>query len=66
MSHYCGVELTNIPITATVVYVEMKLLSNYCLTTVVLNLQVYQLLLKKLLLNYCSVEMKLLSNYCTT
>ena len=38
--------------------------SNYCLTTVVWNWQVHQLLLK-LLLNYCSVEMKLLSNYCT-
>ena len=35
--------------------------SNYCLTTVVLNWQVHQLLLK-LLFNYCSVIM---SNYCT-
>ena len=38
--------------------------SNYCLTTVVFNWQVYKLL-SKLLLNYCSMEMKLLSNYCT-
>ena len=38
--------------------------SNYCLTILVFNWQVYQLL-SKLLLNCCSVEMKLLSNYCT-
>ena len=37
--------------------------SNYCLTTVVFNWHVQQLLLK-LLLNYCSVEMKLLGKYC--